>query len=138
MVSAIDPAVAMGMVDSPKLEPIAEEVRTKRHRAGENTMIWDSIVWKEELQRELDNFRKFLDEFEQLDEYYDLRVEKFFFVSSFIIRKLSESYKLSDELESQEIGCVRHKRVENDNVYIDLMNYHHFERYYDLDEMEEC
>ncbi|MFC1717388.1 hypothetical protein ACFL6S_27255 [Candidatus Poribacteria bacterium] len=107
-------------------------------------MIWESRIWKEELQKELDGFTKLLDEFDydesdDWDNYvhYNLQMEKFFFVCAFIVRKLMESYKLSDELEAQKIHCVRHKRIEDDDTFVDFINYHHIDRFYDLDKSEE-
>lgn len=50
-------------------------------------MIWESSVWREDLQKELNDFLVKIEGFN--DEYFNLRVEKFFFISAFIIRKLN-------------------------------------------------
>jgi len=92
-------------------------------------MIWESSVWKEDLQRELNNFLANIKRFN--DEYFNLRVEKFFFISAFIIRKLNEANKLSDELVSKDFDCTRYRRIKDDNI-IDFMNCHHIEKFYDL------
>ncbi|KCZ71911.1 hypothetical protein ANME2D_01967 [Candidatus Methanoperedens nitroreducens] len=99
-------------------------------------MIWDAAIWKEELQKELNDFYKFsvataISE----DEYINLRVEKFFFVCAFIARKLSEANKLSDELISKDFSCIKYQRIKDDNI-IDFLNWHHFERFYNLEEGE--
>ena len=92
-------------------------------------MIWEASVWKEDLQKELNDFLANIEGFK--DEHFNLRVEKFFFISAFIIRKLNEANKLSDELTSQDVDCTTYKRVKNGGI-IDFMNSHHIEKFYDL------
>ncbi len=92
-------------------------------------MIWESSVWKEDLQKELNDFLANIEGFK--DEYFNLRVKKFFFISAFIIRKLNEANKLSDELISKDFDCARYRRI-NDSGIIDFMNCHHIEKFYDL------
>lgn len=111
-------------------------------------MIWNSVVWKDELQKELDGFSKILVEMDQYngdpdykydeyyDSYYNLRLEKFLLVSSFVVRKLSDSLKLSDELESQDFNCYIYKRLENDDI-ISVINRNNVTRFYNLDAPEE-
>lgn len=95
-------------------------------------MIWESSVWKEDLQKELNDFLDFLANTERLEDgYFNLRVEKFFFISAFTIRKLNEANKLSDELISKDFDCARYRRIKDD-VIIDFMNCHHIEKFYDL------
>ncbi|MGC1121520.1 MAG: hypothetical protein WBA22_10545 [Candidatus Methanofastidiosia archaeon] len=101
-------------------------------------MIWESGAWKEELQKEFKSFSKFLTEIKTSEnEYFNLRVEKFFFVSAFIIRKLNESNKLSDELTSKDFIYVKYNRIRSDAI-VDFLNFHHFDRFYDLKREEKC
>ena len=91
-------------------------------------MITDSYVWKRELKKELRIFSKFSATTDFADEIIDmdrifLKIEKFFFVSSFIIRKLHESHKLSDELISINISLEKFQRKEeNIDEHYDLIN----------------
>jgi hypothetical protein len=99
-------------------------------------MIWESSVWREELQKELNDFYNFLVNIEASEaEYFNLRVEKFFFVSAFIIRKLAEANKLSDELISKDFSCIKYGRIKDDSI-IDFLNCHHIERFYNLEKKE--
>lgn len=103
-------------------------------------MIWDSVIWKEELKKELRDFGKFLSNINKYKgDYINLRIEKFFFTSSFIIRKLNEDHKLSDELESEDFSCVEYKRKGIKKVGIlDFMNWHHIDRFYNLRKGIKC
>jgi len=95
-------------------------------------MIWQSGIWKEELQKVLDEFSVFLTSIDRCEgQDFDLQVEKFFFTSAFIIRKLEEANKLSDELISMQFGCIRHLRIQH-HTAVDSMNWHRFQRFYDL------
>lgn len=101
-------------------------------------MIWESSVWKEEMQKELGEFNCYLEskpDFE--DDYFNLRVEKFIFVIAFIIRKLIESNKISDELLANEYPAYKYKKIENERS-IDFLNYHHVDEFYELACQEGC
>jgi len=99
-------------------------------------MIWDSVIWKKELHKELDNFNMFLADIEtSKDECFDFTVEKFFFVSAFMIRKLSEGNKLSDELTSKDFSCIEYRRIKSNSI-IDHLNWHHMERFYNLEKKD--
>lgn len=100
-------------------------------------MIYESSVWKKELRKELNNFRKLLAKIDLSEEPgipddINLKVEKFFFVSAFIIRKLNEAKKLSDELNETKIPVVQFKRINKDHT-IHFMNNHKLEKFYDLE-----
>lgn len=84
-------------------------------------MIFESWVWKEELKKELRKFIKLInsdknayikDDYD--DEEYDifnLKVEKFFFTSFFIIRKLLEAKKLSNSVCKLTINCLAYPKI---------------------------
>jgi len=84
----------------------------------------------------LKKFYKFVEKpVTTLDEHYSLRLEKFFFISAFIIRKLIEANKLSDELENKDFNCIKYQRIRNDDFF-DFLNRHHFEKFYNLEKEE--
>ncbi|MCK4252343.1 hypothetical protein KAX97_12915 [candidate division WOR-3 bacterium] len=64
-------------------------------------------------------------------EYTTLRIEKFFFITSFIIRKLNEANKISDDLLSKDYRCFKYKR-KKDDYNIDFMNCHKIDNFYKL------
>ena len=100
-------------------------------------MIDDSWIWKNELKKELDEFYRFSENktTSVSDDYFMLRCEKFFFISAFIIRKLNEANKLSDELNSKDFNCIKYQRIKQDNL-IDYLNRHHFVKFYNLEKEE--
>lgn len=80
-------------------------------------MIIESYIWKEELSKELKSFEKFLKDFNILNEdekyqdKYNLKIEKFFFVTSFIIRKLIEAKKITTSLVEEKLHCIGYKKI---------------------------
>ena len=103
----------------------------------EQGMIYESYVWKKELKRELNNFRKLVAKMDLsgergIPDILNLKVEKFFFVSAFIIRKLNEAKKLSDELNELTIPVVQYGRL-NTDYGINVRNNQIIERFYDLE-----
>ncbi len=100
-------------------------------------MIWNSPVWKDGLKKELRSFEKYLKDI-SLDKYdvnhFTYGLEKFYFVCAFIIRKLKENTKLSDELESTPFLCQKYLRTKKD-IKIDFIN---FAEFYDLENPEDC
>jgi hypothetical protein len=100
-------------------------------------MIYESGVWKRELKKELRLFRHLLSktDFSEESSFSDdinLKIEKFFFVSAFIIRKLNEANKLSDELNATSTPALKYERI-NRNEILDYMNNHRIDEFYDLD-----
>lgn len=100
-------------------------------------MLSNSHVWKRELKKELQAFKKFIaktDIREAADnDYLYLKIEKFFFITSFIIRKLYESHKLSEELVSINISVERYKRIDAERR-IHLFNNSDLFEFYDFTE----
>lgn len=100
-------------------------------------MIYESYVWKGELKKELTTFRKLVAKLDLSNEpgipdKINLKVEKFFFVSAFIIRKLNEARKLSDELNQMNIRIVQFARI-NKEQKINIRNNHLLDKFYDLE-----
>ena len=101
-------------------------------------MISDSQVWRIELWRELRDLRRRLARAENSNrsdarERAGFRLEMFVFNSAFVVRKLIEAHKLSDEFESMRLPVQRCGRV-NLGTKIDFMNWDHIDRFYDLED----
>lgn len=97
-------------------------------------MIWDSVVWKEELAKDLQHIRRSIAAV-QPDASYErtaVAIEKFAFTSAFIVRKLLEANKLSDEIESASISVTEFPRIDIETP-IHFLNWHRFQAFYDLD-----
>ncbi|APQ60532.1 MULTISPECIES: hypothetical protein [Paenibacillus] len=97
-------------------------------------MIWNSHIWKAELIKELRNFKKYLKQikFSKYDtEHFVMGLEKFHFLCSFIIRKLVENGKLSDELLSKNYKCGKYQRIQTEKK-IDFLNLIDYGEFYDL------
>lgn len=84
-------------------------------------MIFESWVWKEELKKELRKFIKLINSDKNAyikddcddEKYYifNLKVEKFFFTSFFVIRKLLEAKKLSNSVCKLTINCLAYPKI---------------------------
>lgn len=99
-------------------------------------MIFDSYVWKDDLKKEVKKFSKFIKETKIRvappdSAIFFLKIEKFFFVTAYIVRKLKESNKLSDELTTTEIPVKKYLRKNKDEI-LDFLNNHHCERFFDF------
>jgi hypothetical protein len=95
-------------------------------------MIFDSVVWKEDLKTEMDSFRNFLDITDlNFDEEYEenedseerdmyevvfIKLQKFTIYTSIVIRKMIESKRLSDELEQMSFPVAVHPKIIEDIV----------------------
>lgn len=97
-------------------------------------MIWNSHIWKSELIKELRNFKRYLKQIKSSKydtEHFVMGLEKFHFLCSFIIRKLVESGKLSDELLAKNYKCGKYQRIQTEKK-LDFMNIMDFGKFYDL------
>ena len=81
-------------------------------------MITDSIPWRRRLQKEVKALESALKAYVsrkgsrwQIGSRLHTQIETFFFESSFIVRKLIDSGKLSDELVSKSIKVTCSKRT---------------------------
>jgi hypothetical protein len=98
-------------------------------------MIWNSPLWKAELKKELRKFIKY-----QVDirsdkydaDHFVFGLEKFYFTCAFIIRKLVENNKLSDEFMSSNFKVSQYRRI-NKTEKLDTYNYLDFAKYYSLE-----
>lgn len=91
-------------------------------------MIWESWPWKKDLERRSAALNKRINQTRWLESSL-ANVEQDVFLSAYIIRKLLDAKKLSDEVESIALHAkysIRTGRVP------DIMNWHRFEEFYDL------
>ena len=104
-------------------------------------MIYDSYIWKQDLKKELVKFKKFIYTTKiqvkppESNKFF-LRIEKFFFVTAYVIRKLNEANKLSDELVSTTLPIVKYPR-KNKDKRLDFLNYYYPERFFDYKNKQE-
>lgn len=100
-------------------------------------MIYDSAIWKDELEKKVIEFKQYLSEKIDLeDEKFAFKVEEFYFITSFIVRKLIESFKLSDEYRGIQYRLIKYKRNE-DEFKIDLLNNHKIKTKFDFESPQE-
>jgi hypothetical protein len=95
-------------------------------------MFWDSTVLKDDLVADIENVEARLrDASEGEMESALIAVEQFVFWAAFAVRKLADSYKLSDEFESTSWEIhVYPKRASTPAV--DFLNWHRLDRHYDF------
>jgi len=100
-------------------------------------VISDSNIWRAELFRDLADLRRRLrhaatPKSRGTTEGLLAKVEKFTFSSAFIVRKLMDGWKLSDELESGRLLIRKFPVIDNDRL-IDYINCHRGLEFYDFD-----
>jgi len=100
-------------------------------------MIFESHVWKDELAQDLRAVMRRIQKAkvsgeEKAFERAAVTIEKFVFTSAFIIRKLVEAQKLSDEFETTSVSIQAFQRI-NHGRPIHFINRHYFDEFYDLD-----
>jgi hypothetical protein len=91
-------------------------------------MIWESGPWKEEVARRAYS----LERRKKQKRWRDIsaaRLEQDVFYAAFAVRKLVESFKLSDEIEALSIQIIEYPA--NDRV-ADIMNWDRIDELYDL------
>lgn len=94
-------------------------------------MIWESGPWKRELlasARALDGIRK-----KRRSESRSFQFERSIFLCAYIMRKLSESQKLSSSWDERVIPCIFHPLK---GRRPDFLNWHRIEELFDLDVSE--
>lgn len=110
-------------------------------------MIYDSGIWKQDLQNEIESISVFFDETDlDYDEDFEedptreerdmmniafIKLQKFVIYSSIIVRKLIESHKISDEFMSLNFPLKTFKKF--DQTKVNFLNGYEIETLYDLD-----
>jgi hypothetical protein len=101
-------------------------------------LIDESYVYKRELATDLSDIehQKLRSENEADNQQAYVKFERFVFWVAFSIRKLIESKKLSDEVESTAFKLISYPRLENDYPQ-DFMNWEKIDRHYCFDSPED-
>lgn len=96
-------------------------------------MIYDSVLWKKELKNQVRSFDLFLKKDKDIwsNPYFDLKLEKFIFTTAYIIRKLLEAYKLSDESRTKQYKIIRYCKLPT-NDPLDFWTIRKLRRFYDF------
>jgi hypothetical protein len=95
-------------------------------------MYEDSWPYKEDLKRSLTRTNGRIADFEPArTEAACLAFEKFVFWSAFVVRKLADSNKLSDEIEESRWSVERSPKRDS-RPFVDFLNRHRLEDNYDL------
>lgn len=94
--------------------------------------ISESSDYKEDLLKEVRKIKRLLRtcDISDLGTYY-FKLEKFLFVSAYLIRKLIEAQKLSDELENESIR-LEYSKVTDYSAVCDFLSKRHLLRNYDI------
>jgi hypothetical protein len=92
-------------------------------------MIWESKYWKDDLINYSNKLEKRINQKKWFDSSY-ANAEKEIMISAFMIRKLDESNKLSDELMNQQLKIIE---FENNGKKIDITKRLVPERYFEID-----
>lgn len=88
-------------------------------------MIFDSHDWKAELKKHIIDFKRYMKKRKIYTDSIDIKIESFFFITCFIVRKIYDSNKLSDEVEALTIPV---------NEYANIKPFRWFIDRYDIDE----
>ncbi|MCS3702589.1 hypothetical protein [Salinibacter ruber] len=92
-------------------------------------MIWESSYWKEDLLETADYLESWLERTDWSEEQL-VDFEKAVFMSAYSVRKLSDSYKLSEETKSDTIQAIKYPcQAER----VNLMNSWEYWDLYDLE-----
>jgi hypothetical protein len=94
-------------------------------------VLHESFPYMDELRSELDEVRAGEGDLVGDDEREWVRLERFVFWAAFVIRKLAEANKLSDELEGKRFEIERFPRIDRSRLQ-DFLNWDTIEKFYDL------
>lgn len=92
-------------------------------------MIWESIYWKNDLIKISQRLEKVLTK-KSIRESSYIKIEKDIMMGFFIVRKLIDSHKISDEVLIQQIPTIECHQVKD--TVIDVMSLNSFHHRYDF------
>lgn len=95
-------------------------------------MIWDSVPWKQEIKRRASSLRRRKKQ-KRWGAASIAKLEQEVFYAAFAVRKLIQSFKVSDEVESITIVAEKYPPT---NKVTDVMNWHQIDELYDLSKKE--
>ncbi len=91
-------------------------------------MIRESYPWKRDLLRDADIIERWAAK-KTDSEYRSMLLEKKVFLSAFVIRKLIEDHKITDQITECSILCRVYPAR---GTEVDIMNWHDIDEHYDL------
>ena len=98
----------------------------------ELAMFWDSGVLKDDLVADIENVeRRLRDASDNETESALIAVEQFVFWAAFAVRKLADSYKLSDEFENSSWQVQSYPK-RGSTPAVDFLNWYQLDRHYDF------
>lgn len=101
-------------------------------------MIFESSIYKIDIEKEVKKIKKIVSQKNTFcTDKESFEIEKFVFVTAFLIRKLIESGKISDELEKEVFKVQYVSVVDHDAIY-DCFNKNDIENNYDLCSLKKC
>lgn len=95
-------------------------------------MIWESANWKEPLLHSATWLRRKRLTSGTREATY-VRIEKEIFLGFYSVRKLLDTYKVSDTIKAMEFSVKSHPNLKP----VNYMNWHHIDRLYDLSQSAE-
>jgi hypothetical protein len=90
-------------------------------------MIWESCYWKEPLIKSASYLRR-VRLTERTTERTFVRIEKEVLMGFYSVRKLLDTYKVSDKCKQQKYDLMWHQNIKK----VTYMNWHHIDELYDL------
>lgn len=95
-------------------------------------MIWDSVPWKQEIERRASSLRRRKKQ-KRWGAASIAKLEQDVFYAAFAVRKLIQSFKVSDEVKSLTIVAEKYPPTKK---VADVMNWHQIDELYDLSKKE--
>lgn len=90
-------------------------------------MIWESAYWKDPLLKSADYLRR-VRLSEKTSELTFVRIEKEVFLGFYAVRKLLDTFKISDSTKKIDFNLVVHPAIRR----VDYLNWHDLDKNYDL------
>ena len=91
-------------------------------------MIWESGYWKDPLLKSADYLRR-VRLTDKTTERTFVRIEKEVLMGFYSVRKLLDTYKVSDKCKRQRYDLLWHKNIKT----VTYLNWHHVDELYDLE-----
>ncbi len=95
-------------------------------------MIFDSVFWKKDLKTTVNKLKKTNNKKITNKTFYEL--EKYFFTSAYVLRKLYQSEKIADSIFKQDIVLFYYKPLK----HINLRNWWDLDELYDFNKPIKC
>jgi hypothetical protein len=100
-------------------------------------MIYESYYWKDDLISEIRQLKSYLKMRQHFTQSINYKIEKFYFITAFVVRKLIDSNKISNELESMNVPIRYYKKNMRGFDRYFVWNAE-AAKYYDMDDLDKC